>query len=72
MTEGTEYYYNLSTGSVEEGRQSAATELMGPYASRAEAQQALANAAARNEQWDAEDASWDGDGEKPAGSADPR
>lgn len=68
MTEGTQFYYNLSSGAVEEGRQSPATDLMGPYTSREEAQQALTIAASRNEKWDEEDASWDGEGENPAGA----
>ena len=61
MTEGTEYYYNLSTGEVEEGAQSAATDRMGPYASRAEAEQALRTAAKRNEEWEQEDDAWEGE-----------
>ncbi|MGO1947931.1 MAG: SPOR domain-containing protein [Brachybacterium tyrofermentans] len=63
MTDGTEFFYNLSTGSVEEGRQSPATDLMGPYASRAEAQQALKTAAARNEKWEQDDDAWEGNDE---------
>ena len=59
MTEGTQFYYNLSTGAVEEGAQSQVTDLMGPYATREEAQQALKTAAARNEAWDEEDKTWD-------------
>ena len=41
MSEGTQFYYNLSTGAVEEGRQSPGSELMGPYATRQEAERAL-------------------------------
>lgn len=59
MTEGTQFYYNLSTGNVEEGAQSPGTELMGPYATRQEAEQALSTAAARNEKWDQDDADWE-------------
>lgn len=55
----TDFYYNLDTKSVEEGPQSPGNELMGPYATREEAQRALANAAARNEAWDEESAAWD-------------
>ena len=62
MTEGTQYYYNLSTGTVEEGAQSPATDRMGPYASREEAEHALSTAAKRNETWEADDDSWEGDG----------
>ncbi|MGO1977962.1 SPOR domain-containing protein [Brachybacterium tyrofermentans] len=60
MTDGTEFFYNLSTGSVEQGRQSPVTDLMGPYASRAEAQQALKTAASRNEKWEQDDDAWEG------------
>ncbi|MBB5831354.1 SPOR domain-containing protein [Brachybacterium aquaticum] len=61
MNEGTQYYYNLTTGAVEEGPQSSMSDLMGPYASREEAQKALATAAKRNEKWDQDDASWEGE-----------
>ncbi|MFC0674244.1 SPOR domain-containing protein [Brachybacterium hainanense] len=57
----SEFYFNVATGQVEEGRQSPGTELMGPYASRAEAERALESAAARNKAWDEEDAAWDGE-----------
>ncbi len=59
MTEGTQYYYNLTTGTVEEGHQSPATELMGPYPTREEAQQALRTAAERNRAWDEENEAWE-------------
>lgn len=58
-----EYYYNLETGGVEEGRQSRGEDLMGPYATREEAQRALAIAAKRNEDWDNEDREWEDDGQ---------
>ena len=50
-----EFYYNIRTGQVEEGRRSDWTQLMGPYASREEAQHALEKARARNDAWDAQD-----------------
>ena len=59
MSEGVQYYYNLSTGAVEEGPQSQATDLMGPSATREEAQRALSTAAKRNEKWDEDDAEWE-------------
>lgn len=59
MTEGTQYYYNLSTGTVEEGAQSPATERMGPYATREEAERALSTAAQRNQAWEEEDKQWE-------------
>lgn len=59
MSEPTPFYYNLDTKQVEEGHQSPGNQLMGPYASREEAQHALEKAAARNESWDRDDAAWD-------------
>ena len=67
MTEGTQFYYNLSTGAVEEGAQSPATELMGPYATREEAARALSTAAERNRSWDEENAEWDDYGSEGTG-----
>ena len=58
MSTGAQYWYNTETGEVEEGRRSSWTHLMGPYGSRAEAQQALENAKARNESWEQEDEEW--------------
>lgn len=66
MSEGTQFYYNLSTGSVEEGRQSSGTELMGPYATRQEAERALQTASARNEKWEDADEDWEDYGTPPA------
>lgn len=60
MSEPTQFYYNLDTKQVEEGQQSPANQLMGPYASREAAQHALEKAASRNEDWDRDDAEWDG------------
>ncbi|MGP9693090.1 SPOR domain-containing protein [Brachybacterium sp. AOP25-B2-12] len=53
-----DYYYNLDSHQVEEGAQSPGNELMGPYATREEAQRALAIAASRNEAWDEQDKDW--------------
>ena len=47
------FYYNLKTGEVEEGRQSAWTDLMGPYPTRDAAEHALEIARARTQEWDA-------------------
>lgn len=58
----SEYWYNVVTKAVEEGPQSDWTELLGPYATREEAEQAIARVRANNERWDerdAEDANWD-------------
>lgn len=57
----TAYYYNTQTGEVEQGYASDWTDRMGPYATREEAANALANAAARNREWDQADRNWDGD-----------
>jgi hypothetical protein len=53
--DGPQYWYNVATREVEEGHRSSWQNLMGPYATRAEAEQALAKAAARTEAWDRED-----------------
>ncbi|MCL6424068.1 SPOR domain-containing protein [Brachybacterium sp. JHP9] len=55
----SEFYYNVDTGQVEEGKQSSGMELMGPYPTREAAQQALSTAEKRNEAWDREDEDWD-------------
>ena len=47
------FYYNTSTGQVEEGRRSSWTHLMGPYPTREAAEQALEIARARTQEWDA-------------------
>ncbi|GAB2972199.1 SPOR domain-containing protein [Frigoribacterium salinisoli] len=52
----SEFWFNLTTHQVEEGKQSPAVDRAGPYATRAEAEQALARIRSRNEAWDAEDA----------------
>ena len=52
-----EYFYNIRTREVEEGRLSDWSQLMGPYATREEAQDALEKARARNEAWEAQDES---------------
>ncbi len=57
------YYYNISTGQVEEGQQSDAFNVMGPYNTREEAAAALAKAKQRNEEWEAEDRAWEGEEE---------
>ncbi|MFH5823353.1 SPOR domain-containing protein [Georgenia sp. AZ-5] len=59
-----EYYYNLATGQVEEGKVHGATNRMGPYPTAEAAAQALARAQDRNERWDAADAAWARDPEE--------
>lgn len=47
-----EFWYNLNTREVEQGPQSDYSQLMGPYATREEAQQALQTAAENTKRWD--------------------
>ncbi|WP_065247768.1 hypothetical protein [Dermabacter vaginalis] len=54
----SEFYYNTKTKQIEEGSQSPAIELMGPYATREEAQHALEHAEERNEEWDQATEEW--------------
>ena len=58
MSTAAEYWYNTESGQVEEGKRSSWTNLLGPFATRAEAEQALSTAKARNEEWDREDEEW--------------
>lgn len=50
-----DFWYNVVTGAVEEGAQSDWTQLIGPYATRAEAEMALEKVQRRNEAWDSQD-----------------
>lgn len=59
MTMTGQYYYDLGTGEITQGKVRGAANRMGPYDSREEAEQALAAAAARNEAWEAEDRAWE-------------
>ncbi|MEO9248874.1 SPOR domain-containing protein [Citricoccus nitrophenolicus] len=51
----SEFWYNVVSHQVEEGPQSDWSKLLGPYASRAEAEQAIAQVQANNERWDEAD-----------------
>ncbi|MDM8084193.1 SPOR domain-containing protein [Cellulomonas cellasea] len=55
MSGSGEYYYNIATGQVEEGKVSDWKDRMGPYPTREAAQRALDLAAARSKAWDEED-----------------
>ena len=66
MAQQPEFYYNIATEQVEEGRQSHGADLMGPYPSREAAQNALRTASARNEAWEEADEEWEDWGEPPA------
>jgi hypothetical protein len=52
----TEWFYNIKTGEVQEGRQSIASELDGPFATREEAERAPEIIAERSRRWAAEEA----------------
>lgn len=52
----TEWYYNIRTGEVEEGRQSLPADLDGPFATREDAARAPEIIAERSRRWAAEDA----------------
>ncbi|MCT2180842.1 SPOR domain-containing protein, partial [Kocuria sp. p3-SID1433] len=43
-----EYWYNLSSGQIEQGQQSDYSQLLGPYATEDEARRALETAAAKS------------------------
>ncbi|RII42977.1 SPOR domain-containing protein [Galactobacter valiniphilus] len=51
------YWYNVNTHEVEVGPQSDWTQLIGPYATRADAEAALAKVKANNEAWDEDEES---------------
>lgn len=56
------YWYNTNTGAVEQGENTdSKSYLLGPYATEAEARNALETAHARSEKWDAEDREFNGD-----------
>jgi hypothetical protein len=58
MSTDEQYWYNTETGAVEVGHRSSWTHLMGPYRTRAEAEQALSRAKSRNESWEKDDEDW--------------
>jgi hypothetical protein len=62
MSDDDEYWFCVRHHTVEHGDEMCpAIDRLGPYPSRAEAQQALEKAEARNREWDAEDEDWDRD-----------
>jgi hypothetical protein len=64
-----QYWYNIRTGQVESDEQrSQNDDVMGPYATPAEAAAALATARAKTERWDDEDREWEDRGATPDGS----
>ncbi|HZL01812.1 MAG TPA: SPOR domain-containing protein [Cellulomonas sp.] len=52
---GQQFYYNVATHQVEEGKVSDWANLMGPYPTREAAEKALETAAARAQKWQAEE-----------------
>ena len=54
---GEEYWYNLKTGQVERGQQSAVTSLWGPFKTKEEAAHAMHRARQRNDAWE-KDGRW--------------
>jgi len=59
MAAMTSYFFNTRTGAVEQlETKSQSKDLLGPYATRAEAEQALSTAAQRTEDWDRKDREW--------------
>lgn len=61
------FWYNVDTGKVEtDETRSRGEQVLGPYASEAEAQTALDTARKKTEQWDAEDRAWGAGGGAPS------
>jgi hypothetical protein len=59
VMEQPQFWYNTRTGQVEtDVDKSQGKDLMGPYATREEAAQALETARRRTEAWDEEDRRW--------------
>ncbi len=56
-----EYFFNTTTGLVEEGRQSSWEHLLGPFPTFDEASHALDIASKRSKAWDDEDKAWRGE-----------
>jgi hypothetical protein len=52
----TAWWYNLRTGSVEQGAQSSSYDRVGPFATQAEAERAPDTLRERSQRWSAEDA----------------
>ena len=56
------FWYNVATKQVEtDDKRSQSVDLLGPFATRDEAEQALESAHARTDKLEAEDAEWEGD-----------
>jgi hypothetical protein len=60
------YWYNVDTKSVESDEtRGQDANVMGPYATEAEARQAIEHARENTERWDDEDREWDAKGATP-------
>jgi hypothetical protein len=69
-----EFWFNTSTGEVEEGRVSDWSDVLGPYPTREAAARALDTARTRSEAWDRQDEEWAAGGSAhtdPAGEPGP-
>lgn len=74
MSEQPEFYYDLATGEIQEGKVAGWTSRMGPYPSAEAARHAMDKVRARNEEWDEDDAAWSGrasDDDPAAGEGEP-
>ncbi len=56
--EAEEFWFNVRTRSVEQGRQSSWEQRLGPYPTREAAEHALQEARGRTEAWDEADEKW--------------
>ncbi len=62
MSDATQFFYNVSTGQVEElTNRGQSKDLLGPYPTRAAAEAALATARQKTENWDEDDRRWNKD-----------
>ena len=65
------FWYNVDTGQVEtEVNRSRGEQVLGPYATEAEARAALDTAHKKTEQWDSEDRDWNERGASGTGDGD--
>jgi hypothetical protein len=62
LMEQPQFWFNTVTGKVEtDENKGQSKDLLGPYATEAEAEQALDTARRRTEEWDEEDRRWNSD-----------
>ncbi|GAA2495270.1 methionine aminopeptidase [Terrabacter carboxydivorans] len=65
------FWYNVDTGQVEtDDNRSRGEQVLGPYATEAEARAALDTAHKKTEQWDSQDRDWNERGAAGAGDDD--